>query len=205
MSLDKLPVNVFDLVLLIVIISGIVRGRKHGMSEELFDLFKWITVVVAGALIYEPVGNQLAKAAHITLLSAYLLTYVVCAVLVILIFAVVKRSLGGKLVGSDVFGRTEYYLGMGSGLVRFLCILLAGLALLNARFYPRAEVVAMEKFQNDVYGTNYFPTWHTAQEIVFEKSISGPVIKQYFGFFLIKPTLPEDTTFHQKEADFADK
>ena len=51
-----------------------------------------------------------------------------------------------------------------------------------------------------------FPfTWHTAQEIVFEKSISGPVIKQYFGFFLIKPTLPEDTTFHQREADFADK
>jgi hypothetical protein len=75
------------------------------------------------------------------------------------------------------------------------------LALLNARQYSPAEVVAMEKFQNDVYGKNYFPTWHTAQQIVFEESVSGPIIRQYFGFLLIKPTAPQDKSFHQREAN----
>jgi hypothetical protein len=62
------------------------------------------------------------------------------------------------------------------------------------------EVRAMVNFQNDVYGSNYFPTWHTAQEVVFEKSLSGPWIKEHLGFLLIKPTQPEDKQYHQKDA-----
>ena len=51
-----------------------------------------------------------------------------------------------------------------------------------------------------VYGSNFFPTWHTAQEIVFEKSFTGPIIRDYLGFLLIKPTPPETKEYHQKEA-----
>jgi len=200
MSLDQLPVNLFDVALLVVLILGILQGRKNGMSQELMSLIKWLVLVAVCAVIYQPVGERLAAGSPFSLLASFLMVYMAAALVILALFALVKHSLGGKLIGSDIFGRSEYYLGMGSGLVRFGCILLAFLALLNARYFSPAEVRAMENFQNDVYGSNFFPTWHTAQEVVFEKSVSGPIIRQYLGFLLIQPTAAEDKQLHQKEA-----
>jgi len=107
--------------------------------------------------------------------------------------------LDGKLLGSDVFGRSEYYLGMGAGLVRFSCVLLAGLALLNARYFSPTEVRAMEKRDIDLYGSDFFPGLHSVQATVFDKSLTGPWIKENLSFLLIKPTEPEDKELHQKE------
>jgi hypothetical protein len=90
---------------------------------------------------------------------------------------------------------------MASGLVRFSCMLLAALALLNARYFSPLEVRAMEKYQNDVYGSNFFPTLQTLQAAVFDKSLSGPWIKHNLGFLLIKPTEPENRELHQKDVD----
>jgi uncharacterized membrane protein required for colicin V production len=201
MSLDQLPINLFDLVVIIVLTAGITRGRKHGMSEELLNLLKWLAILFGCAAIYEPGGQFVGG--FTTLfgrLSCYLVAYVGGALLMLLLFAGIKRALGGKLVGSDIFGRSEYYLGMASGLVRFSCMLLAALALLNARYFSPTEVRAMEKFQDDVYGSDYFPTLHSLQATVFDKSLTGPWIKQNLGFLLIKPTEPENKQLHQKEA-----
>jgi uncharacterized membrane protein required for colicin V production len=200
MNLDQLPVNLFDLVVIIVVITGIARGRKHGMSEELLGLIKWLVILFGCAAVYEPVGLMVGGFTPMFgRLSCYLLAYAGGALLVLLLFAGIKRASDGKLLGSDIFGRSEYYLGMGSGLVRFSCMLLAALALLNARYFSPTEVRAMEKFQDDVYGSNFFPTLHSLQATVFDKSLTGPWIKQNLGFLLIKPTEPEDKQFHQKD------
>jgi len=200
MDLDKLPLNVFDFVVLATLVIGLLRGRKHGMSEELIGLVKWLAVVIGCAMMYEPAGQWFANSSPFSLLASFLMVYICGALLILSFFAICKYRLGGKLIGSDIFGRAEYYLGMGSGVVRLSCMLLAFLALLNARYFSPTEVRAMEAFQNDVYGSNYFPTWHTAQEVVFEKSFSGAWIKTHLGFLLIKPTPPEDKQFHQREA-----
>ncbi len=201
MSLNQLPINLFDAVLIIVLGIGLYEGRKHGMSEELLRLLKWLAIVFGCAVIYEPVGRMLGQFTSLFgRLSCYVLAYVGGAVLVVLLFAGIKRLLGGKLVGSDAFGRAEYYLGMGSGVVRLSCILLAALALLNARYFSPTEVRAMEQFQDEVYGSNFFPTLHTVQASVFDKSLTGPWIKRYLGFLFIKPTEPEDKRLHQREA-----
>jgi uncharacterized membrane protein required for colicin V production len=200
LSLDKLPINVFDLVVLATLLIGLLHGRKHGMSEELMGLLKWLAIVAGCAFVYEPAGEWFAKSSPFSLLASFLMVYIAAALLILGFFALFKHRIGGKLVGSDIFGRAEYYLGMGSGVVRLSCMLLAFLALLNARYFSPMEVRAMEKFQDDLYGSNYFPTWHTAQAVVFEKSISGPWIKEHLSFLLIKPTEPEDKQFHQKEA-----
>jgi hypothetical protein len=97
----------------------------------------------------------------------------------------------GKLVGSDVFGSGEYYLGMIAGLVRYTCILVFGLALLNARLYSEKEISDDLKFQNDVYGSDFFPKMYSVQEDVFKKSFAGPHIRDELGFLLIKSTAPE--------------
>src|SRR5206468_5752702 len=108
---------------------------------------KWLAILVACALLYEPLGKIFYGS--FSLLACYLMAYFAIGLLILSIFAGIKRVLGGKLVGSDMFGKAEYYLGMGSGLVRFSCMLLAALALLNARYFSPTEVQAMEKFQND--------------------------------------------------------
>ena len=201
MSLDQLPINLFDLVVIVVLFAGIARGRKHGMSEELLSLLQWLAVLFGCAALYQPGG--LFVGGFTTMfgpLSCYLLAYVGGAVLMLLLFAGIKRALGGKLVGSDIFGRSEYYLGMGAGLVRFSCMLLAALALLNARYFSPIEVRAMEKFQDDVYGSNFFPTLHSVQATVFDKSLTGPWIKRNLGFLLITPTEPEKRELHQRDA-----
>ena len=60
----------------------------------------------------------------------------------------------------------------------------------------------MERFQNDVYGSNLFPTWHTAQSMVFEKSFCGQLIRERFNPVLIRPIEAEDKALHQKELAF---
>ena len=56
MSLNSLPFNWFDLVVLLVLIAGLHYGRKRGMSEELLPLLKWICLVIGCSYIYRPVG-----------------------------------------------------------------------------------------------------------------------------------------------------
>ena len=201
MSLDQLPINFFDAVLIAVLLAGIAQGRKHGMSEELLSMIQWLIILFGCAVIYEPLGQIIGQFTNMFgRLSCYLVAYVGGALLVLLVFTAIKRSIGGKLLGSDIFGRSEYYLGMMSGLVRCTCILLAALALLNARYFSPTEVRAMEKFQDDVYGSNFFPTLHSLQSSVFDRSLTGPWIKENLGFLLIKPTEPEKRELHQKDA-----
>jgi uncharacterized membrane protein required for colicin V production len=202
MSLDKLPVNIFDVIVLAVLAVGVWRGRKHGMSEELLMVLKWMSILLGCAFAYEPLGRLIAQEGNFSLLSSYLMAYVSVALAVLIVFAGVKRGLGGKLLGSDLFGKAEYYLGMGAGLVRCTCMLLVALALLNARFFSDAEIQAMERFQNDVYGSNFFPGLHSLQAMVFERSFMGPVIREGLGFLLIKQTAPEEKKFKQKEYQF---
>ena len=203
MSLSQLPINLFDLVVIVVLAAGIYRGRKHGMSEELLNLLTWLAILLGCATIYEPGAELIGQFTNMfSRLTCYLIAYLSGAVLIFLLFVGIKRAFSGKLLGSDIFGRTEYYLGMGSGLVRFGCMLLAALALLNSRYFSPTEVRAMEARDIDIYGSDFFPGLHSLQTTVFDRSLTGPWIKENLGFLLIKPTQPENKEFHQKEAVF---
>lgn len=199
-SLDQLPINLFDLVVILVLAAGIYGGRRHGMSEELLGLCTWLAILFGCAALYQPGAELLGQfTSMFGRLSLYLMAYVGAALLILLLFVGIRRALGGKLLGSDIFGRSEYYLGMGSGLVRASCMLLAALALLNARAFTTTEIRAREKYDNDVYGSSFFPTLHSVQATVFDQSLTGPWIKENLGFLLIQPTAPENKEFHQKE------
>jgi len=202
MSLDSLPINAFDLLLVVTIVVGFITGRKHGMSEELMKVATWLAIIFACAIAYEPVGSWVAASSPFSLLSSFLMAYIGVAIIVFGLTALIKRAVGGKIIGSDLFGRAEYYLGMGGGVVRALCILVFGLALLNARLYTTTEIKAHEAYVNDMYGSDYFPGLQAAQATVFERSLTGPWIKENLSFFLIKPTKPENKDIHQKEYQF---
>jgi uncharacterized membrane protein required for colicin V production len=201
MSLVNLPIGLFDLLLVAVVAAGLFRGRQHGMSVEALDLAKWLAMLFGSAALYENLGRQLARSTRIFgLLSCYLIAYLGAALIIFILFSLLKRAVGGKLLGSDIFGRGEYYLGMVSGMVRYCCILLAALALLNARYFNPLEVRAMRDFQNAQFGSDLFPTLNSLQASVFQKSCLGPWIHQNLSFLLIKPTAPDRRQFHLREA-----
>ena len=188
-----MPFNLFDIVLLLVLAGGIVHGRKHGFSEELLRVIKWVALVFVCAGLYRPIGTTLAQTGVLDLLSCYLVAYLGIALSIFLCFSIVERRLAPRLVGSDVFGRGEYYLGMGSSVVRFACVLLVGLAVLNARKFTPAELRDLERFQEQAYGSAVFPNLHSLQVAVFDKSLTGNWIQQGLGFLLITPTQVNQT------------
>jgi uncharacterized membrane protein required for colicin V production len=185
------PINWFDIAVIIVVLLGINKGRKNGMSGELIGMLQWIAIVFAGAFFYKQLGDMLYSSAPFSRLGCYIVTYIGIAIVVRILFGLWKKGSGGKLVGSNMFGSSEYYLGMVGGTVRFLCILLAGLAILNARYYSPKEIASNVAFQNDVYGSTFFPDLSTVQSEVFKKSLMGSMVKQNAEIMLIKPTSPE--------------
>ena len=200
-NMNKLPFNWFDIFLLVWLALGIYRGRKRGMSEELLTFLQWIVTVVVCAFAYQPIGNLLSsKISTFGRLSAYVTGYLLAATVVAAVFLVFKRLFHGKLIGSDAFGKAEYYLGMPAGMVRFICMLLAGLALLNARLYSPQEIKAERDYQMKNYDSEFFPTFQVFQASVFEKSFTGPYIKKYLSVLLITPTSSAGVKqFKQKE------
>jgi uncharacterized membrane protein required for colicin V production len=192
MSLPNLHVGLFDVLLLAVLAAGLFKGRQHGMSVEFLDLAKWLAVLFGSATLYEIVGRELAQSLRVFgLLACYLMAYVGAAMLIFVLFALLKHAVGGKFLGSDIFGHSEYYLGMVSGMARYACVLLAALALLNARAFSPTEVRASHDFQKTWFGTDLFPTLHSLQTTVFVDSCIGPWIHGKLGFLLIKPTEPD--------------
>lgn len=186
-----MPFNWFDVVILLFLGLGVQRGRKHGMSQEIILVLKWISIILVGGLCYGVVGDVISDNSVFSRLAGYLMAYIVIALGITVAFWAITKMANGKLVGSDVFGSGEYYLGMVAGFLRYTCILIFALSLLNARLYSQKEIKEDLSFQNDVYGSDFFPKLYTVQDDVFKKSLVGPHIHDELGFLLIKGTPPE--------------
>jgi len=197
--MTNVPVNWFDFAVIIVIMLGVNRGRKNGMSQEMLVCLQWLGIVFAGAFLYRPMGEMLCQSSPVSHLFAYIMMYVAVAIGVKIIFSLFKKASGGKLVGSSVFGRAEYYLGMIAGAIRFACILIAALALLNAPYYSPMEVAKSKAYQVDLYGSAFFPGLGGAQQQIFKDSMMGSAIKHYCGFLLITSTKSENRDFKKRK------
>ena len=192
MNLADFSVSWVDFAIMIVVMLGVLRGRKRGMSEELLDVVKWLCIVAVGAVTYEPAGNFLSEKLPFGRLSCYLAVYIAVILGFKLAFTLMKRQFGEKLVGSDDFGRAEYYLGMLAGGVRYTCVVFVVLAMLHARHYTAEEVRANEAFQEHNYGSIRFPTMYSFQRQVFGLAWTGKLTRQYAPFLLIRQTAPEE-------------
>ena len=177
--------NWFDLVVGAVLIVGFFVGRKRGMSLELLTVLQWIAIVFVAALACDPFGRMMAEYSGFNPVLTYITAYLLTAIGIKLLFVLFRRMTGEKLVTKAVFGNLEYYLGMGAGVVRFACILLFGLALLNAKQVTKKEIEAQLKYQQDWAGSIYFPPFGTIQQAVFEESLSGRAVKQFLSAQLI--------------------
>jgi len=194
-----LPFNFIDLAVIAIIAIGVTRGRKRGMSEELLDVIKWVLIVFVCSRLYEPLGGMLSTASVFSLLSCYVAVYAGVAMLILLLFSAIRRQVGAKLVDSDVFGTGEYYLGMVAGGFRYACVILATMALLNARYYSPHDLQAQTESQERNFGSSFFPTFGTFQQSVFQHSLVGSHVKMYLNTFLIAGTAPDSKGLEKHE------
>ena len=125
-------------------------------------------------------------------MTSYVMVYVTFAILIKLLFSQIKRALGEKVVGSNFFGDAEYYLGMLAGMIRFACVILMVMALLNAKLITEQERAATARMQSKNFEGISFPTFGSIQQAVLFESLAGTHVKEYLDFVLIRSTVPKN-------------
>ena len=180
--------NIFDVFVMVMLIVGLIRGKKRGMSEELLDVFKWLLVVVVAARGYKLMGEWVANFANIPVLIAYVICYLFVVMVITGVFSTIKRKMGEKVFESDLFGKAEYPLGALAGMVRYGCTLLAMLAVLNAFDFNYDQIAISDKSQGDSMGMTLIPpkeAWHKG---IFINSLTGQFVRKHLEDHMIEPT-----------------
>ena len=93
LALDKLPVNWFDMAVLLILALGLFRGRKNGMTKEVLRVFQWLAVVIVCGLFYETAAQAVGNIAAWNKPTSYVTGYLILAFMVWIVFAVLKRFL----------------------------------------------------------------------------------------------------------------
>lgn len=186
-----MPFNWFDIAAVVVLGFGIFRGRRNGMSKELLPLVQWLVLVSVSGLVYPKLAGVLARFVPDKFWTC-LLSYLALAMVVFIVFAIIRQQIAEKLVARDFFKGGEYYLGMMAGVVRYACVLIFVLALMNAPVYSAADIAKAKAYNARWFGGgeqgytgNFFPTLQQIQEQTFKESFLGPRIKDNLGMLLI--------------------
>jgi uncharacterized membrane protein required for colicin V production len=193
--------NWFDIAVVLVLAFGFWRGRRRGMTKEALPTAQWLAILLGAGfghvfvadwltqqgVIKQVFGNHF-KERTAALMSGYLLL----ALVVFIVFVVLRRKFNPKLEGSSFFGGNEYYWGVVAGLMRYACILLVALALLNAPLYTAADIATAKAYNNRWYGGglkdysgDFIPSVDEVQVSVFKESLLGPFIKNNLSVLLI--------------------
>jgi uncharacterized membrane protein required for colicin V production len=191
LTTDKLPLNWFDVLLVALLIGGFFRGRKNGMTREILPLFKWLAVVLICGFFHPVLAPFFANMFGVGTTASLIYGYLALAFGIIVVFLMFKKLLAPYTDEKSLFGSGEYYLGMMSGSVRFISILVVVLAVLHAPSYSEADIKAHDAYVKRWYGGglysgNYFPTVNTVQEQVLKGSFVGPYLAEYLAPILIE-------------------
>jgi uncharacterized membrane protein required for colicin V production len=193
---NNFSVSWFDAVFIAMLGFGLFRGRRNGMAKELLPLLQWLALAIVCGLGYPTIAqmciNYFAWGKTISDVTGYL----ALALVIFIFFTVLKTRFTERLVASGFFKGGEYYLGMMAGLIRFACILLFWLALLNAPFYTPQElevarIQARNTFGGGMMSGSFFPSLHDVQDGVFVQSATGRFIKDHLGTLLINTAGPD--------------
>ncbi len=196
--LNKANFNYFDIIAVLWLIIGLFRGRKRGFSQELLPLMQWLGIVTAAGLLYWPFSPLVRQNTQFSAVWSNVTAYLLIAAGVHLIYLWFRQMFAEKLMEKDLFGSGEFYLGMMAGVVRFACMILVVMALMNSRIESAAELAKTEKFQKDWFSDIRFPTYGEFQQDVLFKSYVGNLVQSNLKSVLIasvtaSPAKKQDT------------
>ena len=210
----NLSFNWFDVALVLVLGFGFWRGRKRGMSREALPTAFWLVAVIAAGFCYQMLGDLVQSTGYVKKIfgtsvnertTSYVICYLVIVAVVFSVYSMIAKHFREKVSGSNAFGNGEYYLGIISGIIRYACITIFFLALINAPYYSSAEIKAQQDYNNRWYGGglkgysgDFIPTMPEFQQAIFKGSILGPVIHDNLSALLIQSTAPGLKIVHKK-------
>jgi uncharacterized membrane protein required for colicin V production len=189
-SFSGLKVNYVDFIAIVWLIMGLFYGRKRGMTQEILPTIQWVAIVVVAGLFYRPLALLIRQYARFDSLWSNVTGYLLIAFGVHLVYLWIKHLIHQKLIGTDMFGRMEYYFGMAAGVIHFGCILIMIFALLNARIITQAELAKTEKAQSDAFSDIRFPTYGSIQQAFLFQSFTGGLIETNLSAVMIASTAP---------------
>jgi hypothetical protein len=204
-----LAFNWVDLAVVLVLVFGFWHGRKRGMTKEFLPTIEWVLILFGAGFghvfladwfqqegfVRKVFGNHFNERTA-ALMSAYLIILSV----IFITFSILKRKYNPKLEGSNFFGGNEYYWGVAAGLVRYVCLILVALALLNGPYYSPNEIAAIQQYKLNNYAAgghvkgmendtgDFIPSVYEVQDTVFKNSFIGAFIKQDLSVLLINST-----------------
>ena len=182
---QSISVNWFDGVVAVWLILGFYRGRKNGMSEELLLVFQWLAILWGCSQLYYPIGALIANNTPVPQYWGYVIGYVTVAILISAVVGRMKSIMGEKLVGSDLFGNYEYYLGMLAGIFRFFCMIVCLLAVLNFKVASQKDIEEAAKAQKQALEDIHLPTPSEIQRGMLFGSMTGRFVTHRFPELLI--------------------
>jgi uncharacterized membrane protein required for colicin V production len=204
--------NWFDVALVVVLAFGFWRGRKRGMTKEFLPTLQWLAILLGAGFGHVYLADWFQQQGIIRQVfgkhfnertAALMSAYLTITLVIFMVFTALKRKYNPKLEGSNFFGGNEYYWGVVAGLVRYVCILLVALALLNAPFYSTADIASAKAYNNRWYGGglkdysgDFIPSVNEVQDAVFKQSLIGPLIKERLALLLINTTEMVKKTGH---------
>src|SRR5580658_10362403 len=177
--------NYFDILAVAWLIVGWFRGRKRGMSQEFLPTLQWLAIVFVGGMYYQSLSVTVRQYTQFGPLWSNVTAYLLIAIGIHLVYKWFQGAFGEKIVANDPFGRGEFYLGMMAGVVRFACMLVVGMSLMNSRVQTSAELAQMEKFQAAWFSDIRFPTYGEFQQEVLLQSFSGKWVQVHLKSVLI--------------------
>src|ERR1700677_2740900 len=108
-GLGRLNVDYVDFIVVVWLIIGLLYGRKRGMTQELLPAIQWVAIVVVAGLFYRSLSVLIRDYARFEPLWSNISAYVLIAFGIHLVYLWMKHMFHQKLIGSDMFGRAEYY------------------------------------------------------------------------------------------------
>ena len=193
--------NWFDVAMVLVLALGFWRGRKRGMTKELLPTLQWVAILLGAGLGHVFLASWLQQQGFIRRVfgnhfnehtAALMSAYLTIMFFILVVFVGLRRKFNPKLEGSSLFGGNEYYWGVVAGLIRYISIVLVGLALLNAPFYSAADIENNKAYNNRWFGGgqkdyagDFIPSVDEVQTSVFKQSLVGQFIKERLSLLLI--------------------
>jgi hypothetical protein len=204
-----LAFNWIDLAFGGVLVLGYWRGRKRGMTKEMLPTMQWLTILLVAGFGHSFLADWLQHQGYVRMAfgnhfnertAALMSSYLLILFVLFVTFTALKRKYNPKLEGSNVFGGNEYYWGVAAGLVRYVSLILVGLALLNAPYYSPAEIASIKQYKLNTFAAggnvkgmendtgDYIPSVYEVQDTIFKQSFIGSLIKQNLSVLLINST-----------------
>lgn len=136
MGYDTLPpLNVIDMIGLILIALGTFRGYRRGLSGELAGVVGIVASLMISIHLFAPFGEWIAANTSLTGQLAHAAAFAVC-VLFVIAATILIGAIFRKVMGVFFADGVDKFLGLIAGAVQSAAILAIGLLMMNLLPHP---------------------------------------------------------------------